>query len=399
MSKSLNYQKICLLATLYTSQYLGLSFFMEAFIAILRQNSVPLENLGFIYMIGIFLVIRFLWAPFIDRFSFKKTGHYKGWIIVFQSLMVITLVLISMSNIFDNLLIVSILVAFFSFFSASQNIALDALVFKTVSLKGRPLANAIKSSGGMVGMMLGGGAGLILYHYIGWYYTLLTVAFFTALGLIQVLFYKEPKKELDSRNNNIDFRQYIDFWKTKRRKQWLFFLIIYPIAISSAYGLIIPMLVDLKWELHDIGLYVNIIGYGIGVLSAFSASWFINKYGKRKILIVAAIGQVLGVLLLLLFQNGYTNEYVVMLVVGFVFSFYAPSSVVLTTLMMDESSQKTPASQFAIQHSIYMFSGILSSGFSVSFSGIFGYSNVIICVAIIGLIALYASFKIDLVKK
>jgi predicted MFS family arabinose efflux permease len=396
MSKNLTKQHIALLFSLYITQFLGLAFFTEAFIGILRQTGVSLENLGLIYMLGLFWVFRFLWAPFIDSISFKKLGHYRGWIIIFQSFMVIVLILTSVFDLLHSLPTVIILSILFAFFSASQDIALDALVFKTVSLKHRATANALKSSGGMIGMILGGGIGLVLYTYLGWSYTMLILSFITAISLIQILFYKEPSKERSNEELKINFKQYIHFWQTARRKKWLLFLIIYPVTISSAFGLITPMLVDLKWELDKIGFIVHILGYGIGVMASFITSWLIIQYGKKNILIVAAMGQVLGVLLLLLLAYDYDNTFIVIFVVGFIFSFYSPASVVMTTLMMDESSPKTPASQFAIQHSLYMFSGIFFAGMSVSFAGIIGYQNIILIGATIGILAVYASFKIEL---
>ncbi len=54
MKKKLTLKSIILLFSLYTTQFLGLGFFLEAFVGILRQNGVPLENLGFIYMLGFF---------------------------------------------------------------------------------------------------------------------------------------------------------------------------------------------------------------------------------------------------------------------------------------------------------------------------------------------------------
>jgi len=396
MSKNLTKQHIALLFSLYTTQFLGLAFFTEAFIGILRQNGVSLESLGLVYMLGLFWVIRFLWAPFVDSISFKKLGHYRGWIIIFQSFMVLLLFLTATFDIINDIKIVIFLSVLFAFFSASQDIALDALVFKTVSLKHRATANAIKSAGGMLGMILGGGVGLIIYTHLGWQDTMVLLSLATAIALIQIIFYKEPKKEKDNTKVKIDFKQYFHFWKGQKRKKWLFFLVVYPITISSAFGLIMPMLVDLKWELDKIGFYVHIIGYGIGVLASFGASSIINKLGKRKVLVVAAVGQVLGLLLLSFLAYGYSSTFIVMFVVGFIFSFYTPSSVVMTTLMMDESSQKTPAAQFAIQHSIYMFSGIFFAGLSVSMAGVMGYSNVILIGSIIGLLAVYASLKIEL---
>ena len=400
MSKNLTFSHIALLFSLYTTQYIGLAFFTEAFIGILRQNGVSLESLGLVYMLGLFWVVRFLWAPFVDSISFgKKLGHYRGWIIIFQSFMAILLIVISLFDILNNLTIVITLTVFFAFFSASQDIALDALVFKTVSLKHRATANGLKSGGGMLGMILGGGVGLILYEHFGWNTTLLLLSLMTGIALVQVIFYKEPTKERSNDELKINFKQYFHFWKAGKRKRWLFFLIVYPITISSAFGLLMPMLVDLGWELDKIGFYVHIIGYGIGVLASFGASIVINYLGKRRVLVLAAIGQIVGILLLLFLANGYDNTFVVMFVVGFIFSFYTPSSVVMTTLMMDESSPKTPATQFAIQHSVAMFSGIFFAGISVSLAGIIGYSNVIFFGAFIGLLAIYVALKIDLPKE
>lgn len=196
---------------------------MEAFIGILRQNKVPLENLGFIYMLGLFWVFRFLWAPFIDKIYFKKMGHYRGWILIFQSLMVITLFLISILHIKDNLNLIIYLAIFFAFFAASQNIALDAFAFKITFKKERSLINGIKASGGLIGMILGGGVGLILYSKLNWNYTMMIMTIITAISLIQIFFYSEPTIKHSNFVEKIDFKQYIYFWKTKKRNYGLFY--------------------------------------------------------------------------------------------------------------------------------------------------------------------------------
>jgi len=399
MSKGLSKQYLLLLFSLYTTQFIGVAFFIEAFIGILRQNNVALENIGLIYLLGLFSILRFLWAPFVDSISFKKMGHYKGWIIIFHILMILTLFITAFFNLLENMALVISLGAFYSFFAATQYIALDAFVIKTVPPKHRASANAVKAAGGMIGMVLGGGVGLIAYTHLGWMNTLFLMVFAFILALIQVFFFKEEQKNQKDIGNNIDYKQFIEFWKGKRRIQWLLFLIIYPITISSAFGLTMPMLVDLGWGLDKIGFYLHIVGYGIGVLASFGASWLMNKFGKRNILIVAAIGQVIGMLLLLPLAYGYDSTSIVMLAVGTIFAFYTPSIVVMATLFMDEANEKTPASQYAIQHSFYLFITIMYSSLAVSLSGSFGYSNIILAVSIMGLLAIYASFKIELAKE
>lgn len=399
MKKKLTWSNLILLFSLYTTQFLALGFFMEAFIGILRQNGVSLENLGFIYMLGLFWVFRFLWAPFIDRIYFKKMGHYRAWIIIFQSLMVITLFSISILHINDHLTIIIILAILVAFFASSQSVALDAFAFKITFKKERSIINAIKVSGGLIGMVLGGGIGLILYSKIGWHFTMYIMTIITAISLIQILFFTEPTIKHPNLIEKIDYKQFLTFWKTKQKKLWFILLFLYPATISSAFGLTTPLLVDLGWDLAKIGFAVHIIGYGIGFLASFGASYVINKFGKKNILIFAAIGQIVGILMMLLLFKYHHNEIFVMFIIGVIFMFYTPSQVLMTTIMMDLSSSQTPASQFAVQHSIYMFSGILFSSLSVSMSGILGYEKIIFICAFIGVLAMLLSTKIEYILK
>ncbi|WP_418185000.1 MFS transporter [Aliarcobacter vitoriensis] len=399
MKKKLTWSNLTLLFSLYTTQFLALGFFMEAFIGILRQNGVPLENLGFIYMLGLFWVFRFLWAPFIDRIYFKKMGHYRAWIIIFQSLMIIALFSISILHINDHLKIIIILAILVAFFASSQSVALDAFAFKITFKKERSIINAIKVSGGLIGMVLGGGVGLILYSKIGWHFTMYIMTIITAISLIQILFFTEPTMKHPNLIEKIDYKQFLTFWKTKQKKLWFILLFLYPATISSAFGLTTPLLVDLGWDLAKIGFAVHIIGYGIGFLASFGASYVINKFGKKNILIFAAIGQIVGILMMLLLFKYHHNEIFVMFIIGVIFMFYTPSQVLMTTIMMDLSSSQTPASQFAVQHSIYMFSGILFSSLSVSMSGILGYEKIIFICAFIGVLAMLLSTKIEYILK
>ena len=106
MSKTLTKHHIALLFSLYITQFVGFAFITESLIAILRQSGTSLENLGFIYMLGLFFVFRFLWAPFIDKIKLPKVGHYKGWILLFQSFMVLVLLGVSFFDIESNFKII-----------------------------------------------------------------------------------------------------------------------------------------------------------------------------------------------------------------------------------------------------------------------------------------------------
>ncbi len=395
MYKKLGLFNTSLFLSLYITQYVGIYFFTEAFVAILRKNGVSLQNLGFIYMLGLFWVIRFLWAPLIDKFKLSKKGHYKTWIVLFQTLMTLTLFISSFFSIQTDLQIIVLLAVSFAFFSASQDVALDALVFKDVSLKLRPFANSLKSSGGMLGTIIGGGLGLVIYDYFDWFYTMILLCLITLNSLVQLYFYKE-KQATKENENNFSLTSYFNFWKSKRRFKWLFFIILYPISVSTAFSLISPILVDRGWELAKIGFYIHTLGYLIGAIASFASSYLINRFGKRKVLIIGGFGQLIGLLFYLVPLNFIPHESLIILIVSITFSFYAIAFATITTLMMDECSNENPATEFAMQHSIMQFAMIIYSSLGMYLSGILGYEKVILLFCIFGLVAVFMAIKLEL---
>ncbi len=383
MIKSLGLYRASLLLSLYTTQFIGFAFFMEAFVAILRKNGVGLEHLGLIYTLGLVWVVRFLWAPLIDRFRLSSKSHFKAWVAFFQALMVLTLLAASMLSVIENISIIVLFNALFAIFSASQDIALDALVLKDIGLQNRPHAMSLKAAGSSMGMVLGGGFGLVVYDYLGWTYTMLLLCFVTLNSLVQLCFYKE--KQGGAQRERVAFRAYFNFWKTRR--SWLIFLFFYPVTISAAFVLISPILVDTGWALAKIGFYIHIIGYGAGALVSLVASGVIKKLNFRRVLIFAIVGQSVVLLFYLLPLHFTVNELGITAIVSLAFSLSSISGIVVTTLMMDECKEISPATGFAMQHGIFMFFSIISSSLSMGLAGKFGYENIIIFFSLFGVVA------------
>ncbi len=383
MIKSLGFYRESLLLSLYITQSIGLAFFMEAFVVILRKNGVGLEHLGLIYALGLVWVVRFLWAPLIDRFRLSSKSHFKAWVGFFQALMVLTLFAASTLNVTENVAVIVLFNGLFAFFSASQDVALDALVLKEISLQNRPHAMSLKAAGGGIGMVLGGGCGLVVYDWLGWTYTMLLLCFVTLNSLLQLCFYRE--KQGNGQSARVAFRVYFNFWKTRRT--WLVFLFFYPATMSAAFVLVSPILVDIGWELAKIGFYIHIIGYSAGALTSLAASSVMKKFNFRRVLIFATLGQSVGLLFYLLPLHFAVNEFCITAIVSFVFSLSSISGIAITTLMMDECKDISPATGFAMQHGVFMFFTVIFSSLSMGLAGRFGYENSILFFSLFGLVA------------
>ena len=78
-----------------------------------------------------FRYFNYLWAPLIDRvqvpFLTKKIGHRRGWIVLMQSIILISLLLWSIIDPSENLALVILVGLLIAVASATQDITVDAL--------------------------------------------------------------------------------------------------------------------------------------------------------------------------------------------------------------------------------------------------------------------------------
>jgi PAT family beta-lactamase induction signal transducer AmpG len=111
--------------------------------------------------------------------------------------------------------------AVLAFLSSTQDIATDGLSCRLLSEKERGLGNGIQSAGGMLGNLLGGGAVLMAYPYLGWKGCMVILALGTSVSLFQVLCYREKTCSCNTQSSRALLRRFWSFWQTPGHKQWL----------------------------------------------------------------------------------------------------------------------------------------------------------------------------------
>ena len=50
----------------------------------LRTESIGLKEIGFFALVGIPYSWKFIWSPLMDRYSFPVLGHRRGWMLITQ---------------------------------------------------------------------------------------------------------------------------------------------------------------------------------------------------------------------------------------------------------------------------------------------------------------------------
>ena len=97
----------------------------------LKEDGLSRSTIGWAGLIFGVYAFNYLWAPLVDRIKIplltKKLGHRRGWIVLMQILILISLIAWSLINPNENLALVISVGLLIAIASATQDITVDAL--------------------------------------------------------------------------------------------------------------------------------------------------------------------------------------------------------------------------------------------------------------------------------
>ena len=398
-------RKYALLASLYCTQFMGIGFIYAAVPAILRKEGVPLDQISYVYIIGLFWAVKFLWAPVIDKYSLGNMGHYRSWIIPLQAAMVVSLLAAAAFDMPANYSILLWVFALLALFSSTQDIATDALAFNLLAANERGVGNAIQTAGAMLGNVIGAGLVLIVYHVIGWSGSLILLAVMTSLSIVHIYFGGNiPGVKANKTTAHVGFSSLWRFFYSKKNLSWLVVILFFYSGLSINYALMNPMLVDFNWSLEKIGWVSSVVGSISGIVGALFIGVVVKLFGRKVAMLVAGIAVLVSIAGLLASLSFYGSNLLLLVSVMLVFIGYGAGSTVVYTVMMDNSRAESAGTDFTLQFSISFIFGFASSSIALSQAEVFGYSTILYASAAIstislGLIYFYRGFHRDSSKE
>ncbi len=171
----------------------------------LKEEGLSRSTIGWAGLIFGVYAFNYLWAPLIDRiqipFLTKKIGHRRGWIVLMQLVILISLVLWSLINPSENLALLISIGLVIAIASSTQDITVDALRIEQVGeneTKSMAAGAAMAVVGWWTGYKLGGVIALFTAEYfenIGvnnyWQATFLVMGVVVILMNIALMFVQE----------------------------------------------------------------------------------------------------------------------------------------------------------------------------------------------------------------
>jgi PAT family beta-lactamase induction signal transducer AmpG len=172
----------------------------------LKEEGLSRSTIGWAGLIFGVYAFNYLWAPLIDRLQIpiltKKLGHRRGWIVLMQFIILISLVIWSFVNPTEDLALLISVGLIIAIASATQDITVDALRIEQIGQdEGKAMAAgaAMAVVGWWTGYKLGGVIALFTAEYFEnlgivnyWQTTFLILGIVVILMNIGLMFVHEP---------------------------------------------------------------------------------------------------------------------------------------------------------------------------------------------------------------
>ena len=243
----------------------------------MKESGIDLSTIGLFGLVGIPYSLKFLWAPFLDRFSLPFLGRRRGWLLVSQILIIVTILGISYIDITSQLTGLVMLCLGLTFLSATQDILIDAYRRENVSEKHLPLASSLYIIGYRVAMAIVGSLGFILSDSISFNMVYLCLSVLMMVGIITTLISDEGDFIIKSRESIIE--PLIDYFRKNKALIILAFIFIYKIGDMLAFFMSVPYYLDLEYTKSQIG-YMKFIGTWMTLLGSFIGGILLVKYNN-----------------------------------------------------------------------------------------------------------------------
>lgn len=171
----------------------GLPFYLifDTLSAWFRASGISLEVIGFFGLVTMIYSFKFLWAPLIDRAQVSVLtawlGHRRSWMLVCQSGIMLGLWLIAGSDPASSLTTVALFALLVGFFSATQDIAIDAWRIEVADVSRQGAMAAASQWGYRVGLLVAGAVPLLLADAYGWNLSYAVMAVLMLVGVVGVI--------------------------------------------------------------------------------------------------------------------------------------------------------------------------------------------------------------------
>jgi len=259
----------------------------------MAQEGMDLGTIGLFALVGLPYTLKFIWAPFFDHYKLLGLGRRRGWLLLVQLALMVALVLLAVSHPGNLLWVTAVAALLTSFFSASQDIVVDAYRRESLADEELGLGSSLYVGGYRTGTLVAGGLGLILADHIGFEQTYLFMALVMSVGVVTTLLAPEPKleKALPKTLREAVIDPFLEYFSRPFALRILLFILLYKVGDTMATNMTIPFYLDMGYSKTEIGAVAKLFGFWAILAGGIVGGVLLLRIGIYRGLWLFGIGQ------------------------------------------------------------------------------------------------------------
>ena len=380
---------------LYIAQFIPSTFITTAMQVSMRQANYGLATIGLLHLVHIPWLIKFFWAPMVDR-QCSQLASYRRFILLMESVYALSIISIGFLDIASDIYFIFVLVFLSMFASATQDIATDGLAVRAFGKGDHSAVNSMQSMGRYAGAFLGSGIFIVMLDPFGWHVVFPLLGLVAWLMVVPLQFNKKIHIEPRSPKERAKLMDFLWFFKRKEIIPHVIFLLLYFMGIIGIIANVRPYMVDLGYNMKEIGVWFGMVGTATSFFMAWVAHIFIRRIGMYRARLIVAIMIVTAPLYFLALT--FITPTLPLLVGGLLLvkTCHAFASIVVYTTAMDCVREGREGTDFTIQVVVVHMSSSLISIISGGVGEWLDYRGLYLIelgIAIVSLIYVISVFK------
>lgn len=264
----------------------------------LRTEGVDLKAIGLFALIQLPFTWKFLWSPLFDRYI-PPLGRRRGWLIITQIALLLVIPTFGYFHPKLDLWSIASLSIIVAFFSASQDIVLDAYRRELLLDDELGLGNAIHVNAYKIAGLVPGALSLVLADHLPWSSVYLITALFMLPGIFMTLIVNEPELKGAPKTLRAAVVEPFEEFRSRGIKPALLilaFIFFYKLGDSMATALATPFYLDMGFSKTEVGLIAKNAGLWPSVIGGLLGGVWMIRLGINRALWVFGAVQMIAIL-------------------------------------------------------------------------------------------------------
>lgn len=327
----------------------------------MTKAGVDLTAIGLFSLVGFPYTLKFVWSPLLDRFVPPFLGRRRGWLVVTQVLLVLAIAAMSLQQPAQTLRLLAFNALLIAFFSASQDIAVDAYRTDVLAERERGAGVAVFVLGYRVALLVTGSLALILADHLPWSVVYLLLSLVMALSLIASFWAPEPERQSQHPASLLEaielpFAEFFQRLGLSSGLAILVFIVLYRLGDALVNNMSTPFLLQTGFSQTDIGTVKGGLGLIATIVGTLAGGAFLSRWGTNRSLWIFGGFQALSNLTYFVLANlGYNYPFMV-LAINIENFCGGLGTAAFLAFFMGLCNPRFSATQYALLSSLYAFS-------------------------------------------